>query len=444
MLHSKQIKQDWIVFLILLFVGCIVCIVKVPFITFAFTTLLFLAILRRAKYSFFSIFAFIMLFSYMQVLIYKETGITSGMLIRVGRSIPFYFDEMSVMFVSFFLSELYFVWFTKIIEKEMCLYRIGHELSAHSAYFLMAIAVLLVILLFPSMPTFKMDIAIRRTQGISGIYGFMLLSLCLAALTIDTSYKHKPLVLGYIFIVFWVFGHAERIEALGFLVYYFIKILNRYSIHDKKNITAGIKKIAIFAIAGGIGMIGTWIGLTRLSNNQVTLLDILNKLMIQGTCSDVLYVLDCAIDMWKHNNLLHGYTYLDYILQLIPMATQKYQVGYVIHDYYFTIGGAFFFTEPMMNFGMVGTLISNIEFFAVMRLLLDRTSKLKTFVWIPIVIEIFRTTWYGRSGWILSSFVEMPLLYLGVRYVLERLRLRPFRSSKPQSMRKSIIQEAQK
>lgn len=430
MLRTKQAKQDWIVFLILLFVGCIVCIIKLPIVTFSFTVLLFLLILRRAKFSFFSLFAFLMLFSYMQVIIYKETGVTSGMLIRVGKSIPFYFDEMSVLFVSFFLCELYFVWFTKLIEKEMSIYRIGHELSAHSAYLLMAVAVLLVILLFPSIPTFRINISIRRTQGITRYYGFLLLSLCLAALTIDTSYKHKPLVLGYIFIVFWVFGHAERVEVLGFLVYYFIKLLNKYRNHEKKTINTGMKKIAVFAIAGGIGLIGTWIGLTRISGGRVTLFDIINKLIIQGTCSDVLYVLDCTIDMWKHGNLLYGYTYLDYFLQLVPMATTKYQAPIVIKDYYFTMGGCFFFAESMMNFGMIGALISNIEFFAVMRLLLDKSSKLKTFVWIPIVIEIFRTAWYGRSGWILASFVEMPLLYLGVRYVLERLRLRQFHSMK--------------
>ena len=91
---------------------------------------------------------------------------------------------------------------------------------------LLIIALILVILVFPSFPQFVLDVETRRTQGISGMYGFLLLSLCMASLTIDMSFQYKFFHLGYVFIIFWVLGHAERVEILGFLIYYMIKIIN--------------------------------------------------------------------------------------------------------------------------------------------------------------------------------------------------------------------------
>ena len=106
------------VFLLLAIIGGFVCISNYPVLLFLYVTMIFGLIFFKARYSFFSALAFIMLFSYMQVIIYKLTGECSGMLKVVGKDIPFYFSEMSIVFVSFFLVELFFVWFTKLIENE--------------------------------------------------------------------------------------------------------------------------------------------------------------------------------------------------------------------------------------------------------------------------------------------------------------------------------------
>ncbi len=413
-------KGELLIYIILLFCGVAVCLTAEPIPAFIFMTLIFMLIFIRAGFSFFTAIAFIMLFSYLQLVIYKENGVsTSGFLYRVGKDLPFYLSEMTVSFVSFFLCELFFIWFTKLVGKETALYQNGHLMSASTAYLFMAAAITLVIMLFPSFPSFKLDAAARRTQGITGTYGFLLLALCLAALTIDASYRHKPLIAGYAFIIFWVFGHAERVEVLGFVIYYLIKLLNHYSSGKGKKYLFDIRKVGIILMVAAIFLLGTWVGMVRLSDEHYSLSDVIYKLVVQGTCGDVLHVFDCSIDMAKKGNLLHGYTYVDYFLQLIPGMNSKYQVSIAIADYYETNGGAFFFTEPMMNFGIVGIILSNIGFFLAMRLMLDRPTELKAYMWIPIVIEIFRITWYGRSAWILACFIEMPLVYFGVRQVLK-------------------------
>ncbi len=412
--------------MLLLFCGIGVCWANEPIPALIFMTVIFVLIFVRAKFSFFSIFAFIMLFSYLQLVIYRETGVTnSGFLsFYVGKTMPFYLTEMTVSFVSFFLCEFFFVWFTKLVEKEKTLYVNEHVLPMPVAFLFMAAAIVLVVMLFPSFPTFRMDLAERRTQGITGVYGLLLLALCLSALTVDTSYKHKSLLAGYVFILLWVYGHAERVEVLGFVLYYFIKLMNHYNLGREKNSFFDFKKIALILSVAAIFLVGTWIGMTRLSNEHYSLSDVLNKLIIQGTCGDVLYTFNCSIDMAKKGLLLHGYTYADYLLQFIPGMNSKYQACRVIADYYNTNGGAFFFTEPMMNFGLIGTILSNIEFFIVMRLLLNHSTKLKAAMWMPVVIEIFRIAWYGRSGWILAAFIEMPLIYYGMNHIFRRVRFK--------------------
>lgn len=433
------------VYILLLILGILTCVINSPWVLMAFCTLIFILIFLRAKYSFYSVLSFIMLFSYMQVVIYKSLGICAGMLSQVGRTVPFYFREMSIATISFFLTALFFVWFTNIVVNEKRIYLKGPNLNLFTAIVFLTVAIILVLLVFPSFPTFKMETSIRRTQGISGTYGFVLLSLILCALTIDTSFKHKFFTAGYLFIAFWIFGHAERVEVLGFLIYYVLKLLNHYDEKARKDRLLriekskflrnedsigktgrryGHKKAMLFMAAAGVLLLCVWIGLTRNKDVEVSFTLLLNKLFLQGTCGDVLYIFDCAIDMWKNGNLTHGYTYIDYLLQLIPGATIEYAASSVIKNYYFTMGGAFFFVEPMMNFGMIGTIISNVAFFSLMSLITRKTTTLKVYMWTPIVIEIFRTMWYGRSGWILAFFIEMPLLYLGVKYTLNKIRIK--------------------
>lgn len=411
-LKKKQLKK----FLILVTIGSIISLINSPILLMLFAVFIFVLIYLKAKYSFFTVLSFIMLFSYMQIIVYRLTGECSGMLILAGKRMPFYFTEMSIAFIHFFLTELFFVWFTNIIENEKKIYAVGTGMNLFLAIVFLMTAIILIILVFPSMPTFRLNISIRRTQGISGLYGFVLLAFGLAALTIDISFKYKFFHLGYFLILFWVFGHGERVEALGFFIYYILKIMNHIDLEIVWKKVAKYKRRIMLGIAAFIVLFCVWIGEYRMGTTNITFLMILRRLILQGTCGDVLYIFNCAIDMWKHDILTYGYTYLDYLLQLIPGATTKYSSAAVIQKYYFTLGGGFFFVEPMMNFGMIWTLFSNIEFFIVMNLMLRKSSKIRTFMWIPVVIEIFRITWYGRGGYILAVCVEMPLLYLGIKY----------------------------
>ena len=284
---------------------------------------------------------------------------------------------------------------------------------------LIVISIILIILVFPSFPTFRVaSESVRRTQGFSSLYGLVLLSLLLSGITVDQGLHHNWLLLGYLFLVFWSFGHGERIEVMGFLIYYALKYFNQpIDIKNKKRVLR--RRVLMISIVSGFVLIfGIWLGLVREGRvSSVNFSEILFNLLQQGTAGDVVYVFNCATDLWKNGNALHGLTYIDYLLRLIPGGADTFSAAVVIQDFYLTMGGGLFYAEPMMNFGIIGVIIMNLEFFLVMKLILFKVTKFRAYFWIPIVIEIFRTAWYGRGAWLLACFVEIPIIYFMMKLI---------------------------
>lgn len=423
-MYKKSLRQVNIVIFLFLFLISIVSLVLAnPIILFVISTILLIFLIKRAKFSYFSVLSFILWYSYLQGVLQKTVGVTGNTLAWAGVKMPFYFNELSIATITYFLIAIFFVYFTDIIKSEKKLYSLKLNLSFSLAAFLGIIAIILILLVFPSVPTFKVaSEELRRTQGLSSLYGLVLLALLLCGLTVDQSFKHKSLVLIYLFIIFWSFGHGERVEVLGFLIFYVLKYINQDSfIAVKKNIVKNKKRIINISILIFIILIaGMWLGLTRESTqSSVSLNKLFFNFIEQGTCGDVVYVFNCATDLWKNGNALHGLTYLDYLFRLVPGASSTFSAPVMIMNFYQTQGGGLFFAEPMMNFGIIGVIVMNIFFFLIMKIIISKVSKYREYFWIPIVIEIFRTAWYGRGSWMLASFIEVPILYFVINVLLK-------------------------
>lgn len=396
--------------------------------TMQFLLILFMTclVIYKARVSFFSELSFILTFSFMQEWIKITFGVARGTLYYDGTASPLgttiYYYELAILLVTFYITLLLFFSFTKILENEKNLYLINNGVTLSSARFLIIISIILVLLLFPSFPTGMVDIATRRTQGISANYGFMLLALYLAGLTTDHCLKHKEFFLGYFFIVFWTIGHAERVEILGFLSYLGLKILNRMDFSNIPIVLKKRRKKLIYLVGLISILIMSWIGIFRVSGENVSLKVVLANLFLQGTAGDVVHLFNVAADMWKHGNIVHGLTYIHYFFEFIPGINIGIPSDvYLLESTYFSMGGSFFFVEPMMNFGLLGAIFSNITFCFIFTLLLGKSNKYHAYLWIPVVIEIFRTAWYGRYGWILAVFVETPLLFFGITHCLNKI-----------------------
>ncbi len=392
----------------------------------SFSIILLAYIIFQARFSFFSELAFILVFTLFQTWIQELTGQASGMIQNANFNVPLYATEHSICTVTFLLTLLFFVLFTNLIANEKKIYMTKITLKLHIAIIFLCISVLLIVMTFPSVPTFRIDSLTRRTQGISTTYGWVMVALLLAATTYDMSNEHKWFWIFYGFIIFWTIGHAERVEILGFVSYMLLKSFNRNSginrEHPKLSLGQKIKKFGILVVVFAFLLFLIWIGLYRIKqgNDSYSLGNILRKLFVQGTAGDVIYVFDCAVDMWKHGNLTHGITYFNYLYELIPGVSGLYDAASYIKNFYFTVGGGLFFTEPMMNFGMIGVLVTNVTFCLFYSWVVRKANMFRAMFWIPFIIEIFRTAWYGRNGWELAAFIEVPMLYFAIKYVLNK------------------------
>lgn len=412
-----------ILFVLLTFMGLLSFLVDSPIYDFLYVILLFLLIAFKAKLSFFTELSFILVFSYMQGVIQKEVGSISGSTLAwAGVKMPFYFDDLTIATCSFLLTAFWFVNFTPLLEREKAVYRTKTNLGKFTSILFAGSAFFMILIVFPSLPTLSFSEGSRaRNDAIP--YGLVLLSLVLLGIVFDSVKKQKWLITIYVFVVFWIFGHGERVEVLGFLSFLALKYMNGLDLSQVKKSLIRNKKRLLYGAGALFVVLAMWIGLKRGGATNISWMDVLMNLIIQPTCGDVVYCFNCAADLWHTGNALWGYTYIDYLLQLIPGSPTNFSAAVVLHKLRNTMGGALFYSEAMMNFGLAGVILSNIEFFVVMNFVLKNREKFNGWIWTSIVIEIFRITWYGRSGWILVGLVEIPILYELTRYVFNRIKV---------------------
>ena len=413
-----------ILFILLTFMGLLSFLFDSPLYDFLYAALLFVLIAFKAKLSFFTELSFILFFSYMQGVIQKEVGSISGSTLAwAGVKMPFYFGDLTIATCSFLLTTFWFVNFTPLLEREKAVYRTKTNLGKFTSILFAVSALFMILMVFPSLPTLSFSEGSRaRNDAIP--YGLVLLSLVLLGIVFDSVKKQKWLITIYVFVVFWIFGHGERVEVLGFLSFLALKYMRELDLSQVKESLIRNKKRLLYGTGALFVVLAMWIGLKRGGATNISWIDVLMNLIIQPTCGDVVYCFNCAADLWHTGNGLWGYTYTDYLLQLIPGSTSAFSAAEILLKLRNTMGGALFYSEAMMNFGIIGVILSNVEFFIVMNLILKYRRGINEWIWIPITIEVFRIAWYGRSGWILVGFVELPLLYTATKCFFNKVRIR--------------------
>ena len=378
----------------------------------------FVVILIRAKFSFFSAFSFILLFSYLQEHIAAIDSSRAGGMLFAGMGIPIYIHELYICTVFFYIVEYIFFSLTDVLLNEKKMYTNSLELNRKVAHIFAFGALFLIILSYPSMPTLSGTLS--RNEGMIQSSRFVQIAMFLLALTYDSLKKYKDILVAWIISLIWVLFHGDRVIVFGFLIYCALKYLNsqpavKSHVDHIKNVIIKYKKILlVVAAAVCVAILGIRLQLSRsgYSTQNLNLSTIVNSILIQGTACDVVYVFNCATDLWKHGNQLNGYTLLQYIVCWIPFLPNPYYPASVIMNYYTTLGGGLFFAEPMMNFGLVGTLLFSSAFLFFLCAVLNNPSRFKCFFWIPFVITIFRMTWYlGLDSWVTMSIYIAPILY---------------------------------
>lgn len=418
-MNEKNRKSKIIAFLALLFISVIALLLHSTYLEFIISIVLLILIICNAKFSFFSELSFILWFSYLQGFLREIIGSISGSTLAfVGITMPYYYNDLAISIISFLLTVLFFCWFTKIIQREKRYYITDCNLNRITAIVFIICALLLIILVFPSMPTLTYASGSRaRNENVS--YGLVMIALVLLGICLDSCKNHKWFYGVYSFAIIWIFGHGERVELLGLLSYIALRYLNRIDYSSIKNSIKKHKKRLVYTGVILAVIFAAIVGFKRNdSGSTITIKYFLTNLFIQGTAGDTVYDFNCSADMWHTGEGLYGITYIDYLLQLIPGASTSYTPAEILFKEYNTMGGSLFFGEAMMNFGIVGVIIFNVIFMAFFNSFLNSTKHIKGWMWIPVVIEVFRICWYGIDGWILAAFIEVPILYFCSRLVI--------------------------
>lgn len=149
-----------------------------------------------------------------------------------------------------------------------------------------------------------------------------------------------------------------------------------------------------------------FLGELRADNiEDMTITDIARKTLVQNTAADVGYVFNTSIEYAETNELLMGRTYTIYFIKLIPFLDSNVRAGKILNETYWTPGGEFILSEPLMNFGIVGVLLFQVLEFSVYAAILSKKSKYRFFLYSFLILAVFRTSWYG---WM---YIEKAIVY---------------------------------
>jgi len=387
---------------------------KNPHIVLACVITQLIIVISIASFSFFSILSFCIFYSFFMEYL-EFISVTGGILAM--EIVPIYYYEFALC--EMFLHIIFVLFFetTCILTREKLLYKSGKELSKQKLLLLSLASITIIILVFPSFPTFQKI----GSEIVS--FNFHIVPFVLLLATIASIKKNRWLYFVYFFVLFWTFGHAARVTALGFIVTFIVIRANNldnnlYFKNQKSNKKAQKKYIRrlipiIIALIVTLIVIGGIRGHGGISYiKYMTPEIILRSIFVQGTSCDVAYVFNCCVDLAKSGNQVNGITLLTYIIELIPFIKDPYIAGSVIQRNYYTVGGMPIFGEPIMNFGMWSIIPWILIIMFLLNWILKKNSEYRYYIWINIFAVVFRIVWYGIYYPYTQVFWLVPAVYI--------------------------------
>lgn len=377
----------------------------------------FIVVFMYAKVSYYTIFSFILWFSFLQEYFASiSRALSSGRLLW-DTSVPIYHTELFICTISFFIFELMLFSSTNILQDEKELYKHPLKLNRRVAYIFTCIANVFVFLAYPSLPSLHSELS--RDMGIISSSLIVPISTLLFAICYDHFKKSAFIRVNILIGILWIVLHGDRVIVLGLLIYYVLRYLNDSSVDRKKVKESLFNKRYILV---GVGLLIVALLFIRIQTTRMgyeytfNWATFMNSMLRQSTAADVVHCFNCSVDMLKKGNLLYGYTYLYYLSNLLPSANQSFNPAMILMDKYNTLGGGLFFIEPMMNGGVVLSIIQSGLFVGMLGWIFSKKTRYAPFLAVPFCILIFRFAWYGS----LAGLVKMLCYYTPVIYLISK------------------------
>lgn len=416
-MNKIKIKSNTniIIFFIILSLSLFLSFFNNNHLEFMLATVSLIIIITIAKLSYFTIFSFLLWFGLLQEYFASiSLSLASGRLAWDLR-VPIYFHELYLCIICFYLIEIILFALTDVLKSERNIYKFKILDNIYIAYLYSSISLVLTILAYPTLPA--LNSLLIRDQGFISSSFVIPISMLLLGISID--YLRNSLYIKTMVIInlLWILLHGDRVIVFGFLIYLILKYIYSFNLPDARKVI-NIKKIFVVLTSVSIILyLGIRIQYTRMGiYYDYSFESLLSSLVKQGTAADVVHGFNCATDMWKNGEKLNGYTYLYYLSNFMPKAKINYNPAYILMVRYNTLGGGIFFTEPMMNGGLLSCYIYSLIFIFILVLLFRKISKYRAFLVIVFYVLIFRFAWYAS----LAGLVKMFIYYVPVLYFITK------------------------
>lgn len=385
----------------------------------ALVTLGLLTIFTVAKFSYFTVFSFILWFSFLQEYFASIDPVLSSGRLAWVTTVPVYHSELFLCTMIFYIIEIIIFSTSNVLQNEKEVLKSKPNLTKRTAELYALLSFIMIVFAYPSIP--RLQVALMRDEGF--LQSSFVVPFATIVLSICFDYYKESFFCKFLTLVsmFWIFFHGDRVIVLGFMVYVILKYMNdgTNNYETFKSILFNKKTIIVFICSIIVCFFAVKIEFSRTAGiYNLTILELLTHMLKQGTAGDVVFVFNCSIDMWISGNGTFGHTYLYYLSNILPNADQSLNPAVVLYERYNTGGGGLFFSEPMINGGFILTIVHILIFLYFIVFILGREKKYSTFFFIPIVILIFRFTWYANlAGLVKCMLYYVPALYLGSRVI---------------------------
>ncbi|MCI9572762.1 MAG: hypothetical protein HFH97_09160 [Lachnospiraceae bacterium] len=377
--------------------GTICCLMELGYIVF------------KARFSIVSVFSTLLNYCMiMEYLAYEKLYVYGLLNLKVVT--VYYWEFVSCCFI-FNILTIILISTTNFLNDEKQLYNLNFNISGSLTTILLSVAILLTLMIFPSMPGTISD-SNRFSSGILPFRGWSCIPFFFLAVGVLARKHVRIVVFGISFVCAWYVLHGERVEAIGMLIFGMLWFFNT------RKVTLG-KKIGIFILAVFTLFFLTAIGIFR-GGTHSSFSMVIRNLIVQSTACDVTHTFNCAVDLWKKNSGYSGITYISYLINCIPLLKDDYSFQKRIAGDYRTAGGGIFFAEPYANGGIMLVLLFCTLWFVFIRIITKRKILYCTLIYIELVLSIFRTAWYGLNYSIITILYFVPFVVLLNKLFLKR------------------------
>ena len=395
--------------------GFVLGLVDLNHLEFMLVSFCFVSIFVIAKFSYYTVFSFILWFSFLQEYIASINPEKAGGRLMAGTGVPVYTLELYVCVMFFYILELFVFSFTDVVSLEREMYKNKIALNKSTALALTVLACFLVLLAYPSLPT--LGASLQRDKGIVSSSLVVPLAVLILAITYDSSKRIILLKVINLIVIIWILFHGDRVIIMGYFVYIMLKYMNGddAKFDSLKSIMLNRKTIILLIGVCAIVALGVRIQITREGGDyNLSFYDLLLAMFKQGTAGDVVFAFNCSVDVWKKGECVGLYPYIYYLSNLLPGANQKYYTAVILINKYDSLGGGLLFAEPMIAGGIIVVFIHITIFICLITWIISKRNKYFTFLSIPFYILIFRIAWYA-SG---AALVKMVFYYIPFLYIL--------------------------